>query len=346
MWLDETLGIQSRQQYSEEVKALGVLLCVVLPYELARELLGQLTGVKLSRGSLWNWVQESGKRASELWQSRLEAQEVPREALDSALEGLTLAIGADGVMVPFRPTPGSPAGPTLWQEVKVGVLARFRSGSRAVQRGTRLLHKRYVALQGPIDAFKPRLLWEAQHQGWQHAPQVVWLSDGGVGFWRLFHECFSSLALGILDFYHASSHLFRAAQAYAFDCPEQVHSHFEHWCFLLRHGHQQRLLQTLDRLQKLPFFPQPQRHVLQQVLHYLSLHQDHIAYSSFETQGFPLGSGFVESACKSLIQQRFKGVGMRWSQSGFDHLLLLRVEWANGRFFSLFPSLPPHPPFH
>ena len=44
----------------------------------------------------------------------------------------------------------------------------------------------------------------------------------------------------------------------------------------------------------------------------------------------------VESACKWLIQQRFKGVGMRWSEDGFNHLLHLRLAWVNGRFDDLF----------
>ncbi|PZU96879.1 MAG: ISKra4 family transposase, partial [Leptolyngbya sp.] len=44
--------------------------------------------------------------------------------------------------------------------------------------------------------------------------------------------------------------------------------------------------------------------------------------------------------CKWLIQQRFKGVGMRWSEDGFNHLLLLRLAWANHRFDDLFPSVP------
>ncbi len=44
----------------------------------------------------------------------------------------------------------------------------------------------------------------------------------------------------------------------------------------------------------------------------------------------------VESACKWLIQQRFKGVGMRWSEDGFNHLLHLRLAWVNGTFEALF----------
>jgi hypothetical protein len=32
----------------------------------------------------------------------------------------------------------------------------------------------------------------------------------------------------------------------------------------------------------------------------------------------------------------FKGVGMRWSETGFNHLLHLRLAWVNGRFEELF----------
>jgi len=38
---------------------------------------------------------------------------------------LPLALGADGVMVPFRPEAGAPQGKIRWREVKVGVLARL-----------------------------------------------------------------------------------------------------------------------------------------------------------------------------------------------------------------------------
>jgi hypothetical protein len=31
---------------------------------------------------------------------------------------------------------------------------------------------------------------------------------------------------------------------------------------------------------------------------------------------------------------------MRWSEDGFNHLLLLRLAWANHRFDDLFPSVP------
>src|SRR5439155_24247431 len=69
---------------------------------------------------------------------------------------------------------------------------------------------------------------------------------------------------------------------------------------------------------------------------YLKTHEDHIRYDHFKAAGLPIGSGLVESACKWLIQQRFKGVGMRWSDVGFNHRLHLPLAWVNQRFDSFF----------
>ena len=58
-------------------------------------------------------------------------------------------------------------------------------------------------------------------------------------------------------------------------------------------------------------------------------------YEASKALGLPLGYGMVESACTWLTQQRFKGVGMRWGEDGFNHLLHLRLAWVNGRFEAL-----------
>jgi hypothetical protein len=108
------------------------------------------------------------------------------EALAADLVAAPLVLGADGVMVPFRPMGGQPPGKTRWHEIKVGVLARL--GQHRTRTGkviTRLHHRRLVAVLGDIEALKPRLWLEAVRQGISQAPQVVWLSDGARGWWRL-----------------------------------------------------------------------------------------------------------------------------------------------------------------
>jgi hypothetical protein len=82
--------------------------------------------------------------------------------------------------------------------------------------------------------------------------------------------------------------------------------------------------------------PDTARATLTTVDTYLERHHEHINYAKDKERGLPLGAGMVERACKWLIQQRFKGVGMRCSEDGFNPLVHLRLAWVNGRFETLF----------
>ena len=188
---------------------------------------------------------------------------------------------------------------------------------------------------------KPRLQLEALRQGITTAPQVAWISDGARGFWRLYQECFAHCAVGILDFYHAAQHLWKAASAYHDSNPARTPQQwFESLRHRLRHGFTKPLIREFHRLSHYRSTTASARPVLQQVRNYFKLHLDHVQYRSFKKLGLPIGSGMIESACKWLIQQRFKGVGMRWSQPGFNHLLYLRLASVNQRFDPLFSQEP------
>src|ERR671919_71022 len=112
----------------------------------------------------------------------------------------------------------------------------------------------------------------------------------------------------------------------------------------LRHGDPDDVLEDLLEALEVETLPETAIEALVKLYHYLNGHRDHIDYAKYEELGLPLGSGMVESACKWLIQQRFKGVGMRWSEEGFNHLLHLRLAWVNGSFEVLFQvQLQPSP---
>jgi hypothetical protein len=265
-----------------------------------------------------------------------------QEALTATTQSLPLLVGADGVMAPFRPKTGSPKGKTIWREVKVGILVRL--GQRLTKTGQQVSHltqRRLVAVLGGIDELSPRLWLEAVRQGMLSSPQVVWLSDGGRGFWRLFEQRFARYATGILDFYHAAQNLWKGSKAWLDGRTQQAHTWFTTARRLLRRGQANEVLADIEAALTLEGLPASAYHTLTNLYHYLDKHRDHIDYAKFKELGLPIGSGMVESACKWLIQQRFKGVGMRWSEDGFNHLLHLRLAWVNGRFDELFPLTAP-----
>ncbi|MBI3987994.1 MAG: ISKra4 family transposase [candidate division NC10 bacterium] len=343
--LDDALGLRPHQRTSIELKQVACALAVFVPFETTAALLSRLHTLQVSPGAVWHWVQEAGQRAMDWLQGeldQLEAGQSPaEEPLDAQTAAQPLVIGADGVRVPFRPEAGKPNGRTVWREIKVAILARLgRRTTHAGQGVHRLEQRRLVAVLGDIDALRPRLWLEAVRQGVLSARLVAWISDGGRGFWTLYAARFADYATGILDFYHAAQNLWKGAAAWLDGRTKDARAWFVSARHRLRHGKADGVLADIAAALALDGLPASARDTLTNLYAYLEKHRDHLDYEKFKELGLPLGSGLVESACKWLIQHRFKGVGMRWSEEGFNHLLHLRLAWVNGRFDALFPLEP------
>jgi hypothetical protein len=151
----------------------------------------------------------------EEWDAVAEGPPLMPAPLPVEPAALPWVLGADGVMGPFRPAAGTPSGQIRWRKVIVDVLARIgRHRTRTGQVVARLTQRRRGAVVGDIDALQPRLGLAALRQGIQQAPQVVWLSEGGRGLWRLVEAQCAGSATGILDLYHAAQNLWKSAAAW------------------------------------------------------------------------------------------------------------------------------------
>lgn len=286
-----------------QVKWLACALAVFVPFEIAYVLLGMLTGVKVCSKSIWWWLQERGQIAMLQLIAHLEALrygDLPEEeAMDAASEVLPLLIGADGVMVPLRPKEGTPEGKTVWREVKVGILVRL--GKRVTKAGkqvSQLTQRHLVAVLGNMDAFRPRLWLEAVRQALLSSETVVWLSDGGRGFWRLFAERFAQYTIGILDFYHAAQNLWKGAKAWLDGRTKPAQSWFTKSRRRLRRGQANEVSADIKAALAQEGLPASAHRTSANLYNYLDKHRAHIDYARFKELGLPIGSGIVESACK------------------------------------------------
>lgn len=339
---DEELGLTANQKSDAGLQQVACLVAIFVPFETAAMLLKQMTGNDISGQAIWKWVQAAGQRMMKNLEAELEALaagKLPeKETMSAEIAAQTLLMGADGVMVPFRPQSKTARGKTKWREVKVAIFARLGTvRTRAGRQIPRLHRHRVAAVLGDIDDLSERMWLESLKQGMQEAPQVVWLSDGARGLWRLFDERFQSYAIGVLDFYHAAQNIWFGIKIWLDGRTTHCQKWFTDARHRLRHGQADDVLSDIKAASALPGLPDSAEKALTKLYNYLDKHRDHIQYDKFKEMGVPIGSGLVESTCKWLIQQRFKGVGMRWSEDGFNHLIHLRLAWVNGRFDTLFP---------
>ena len=74
-------------------------------------------------------------------------------------------------------------------------------------------------------------------------------------------------------------------------------------------------------------------------LKYFTNHRSMMRYHFFVHKGWPIGSGVVEAACKSIVKQRMCRSGQRWTVTGGQNILSLRSYVKSERWDYLYKTL-------
>ena len=187
-----------------------------------------------------------------------------------------------------------------------------------------IVRKRVTAVLGDIEEFKARMRLASLKEGIPEAEAVVWLSDGGHGYRGVFYDLFAKHAKGILDFCHAAQNLRKGARAWFDGRTVKAREWFGCAGKRLRMGRAGGVVNEINAEPESENLPDSVRKSLENLVNYLEKHREHTDYERYKELGLPIGSGMVESACKWLIQQKFKCVGMRWSENGLGMATLGR----------------------
>lgn len=90
-------------------------------------------------------------------------------------------------------------------------------------------------------------------------------------------------------------------------------------------GHVDEVIEDLEAI-----YSKSNIHRVKRLIGYLRRFINSVNYEEFKENGFPIGSGEVESAHKSIPQKRMKIPGACWHVERINPMLSLRVLRANG----------------
>lgn len=159
--------------------------------------------------------------------------------------------------------------------------------------------------------------------GMDRADVWVALTDGGAGL-EEFMGVYFPRAQCVLDFYHAAEHLSDLAKVLYPGDQEQAAEVAGQWCHTLKHQGGAALLAVLEGLQVRGRKAEV-REAHRRELGYVRNNVHRMDYPRYLADGWLIGSGHVESACKAVVGQRLKGNGMRWGEAGADAICHLRA---------------------
>jgi hypothetical protein len=201
-----------------------------------------------------------------------------------------------------------------WQEVRIGLA-----------RGLEASQKTYVGQHGPYADVSDALFQAAILEGMSPETAVTAVSDGAIGLREALDARFPDL-LFILDHKHLKDQLYDTAEGIGVasdDRPDWVTLRLE----AISRGEVDGVIQRLR--DENTAAPHPR---MTQFLGYLTRFADAVDYESFHNYGYPIGSGEVESAHRSVPQKRLKVPGACWHPESVNPMVALRVLRANGRW--------------
>jgi hypothetical protein len=326
--LDNQLELWERH-WSEQVAKQAVWLSGLVTFDKAAEILQEIGQVQMSDTSVWRRVKRWGQRgqALEATQRAVAMALPPRPEPDprEATRRTDMGVALDGAMVHLRAEG--------WKELKVGCVFDVElQPSREPQTGDKIemghaVNTSYVAHLGGPEVFGHTLWAEARQRGWTQARDTLALGDGASWVWNLVSEHFYDSRQGV-DWYHAAEHLMRAAHLLKGEGTPAAHQWFHDHDTLLFEGHADRVATCL----RAAVGQQPNvADALRREAGYFHDNHRRMQYLELREDGFPIGSGMVESACKQF-RARFAGPGMRWSRPGLERLLPIRAAVMSRRF--------------
>jgi hypothetical protein len=311
-------------------------------YREAEETLSRVGRIFMSATRIWHYTNQWAEGLCQ-WQAQEQARAnaVPRREEPQpgeAKHNTPMGISLDGWMVNIIDEG--------WKEVKSGALYKVGMGEEQDELTGEMVDMAqaeactYVAHLGGAEDFGRKLWTEALHRRVPAAYEKACVSDGAHWIWNLCEDYFPE-AEQIVDWYHALEHLHKAAHVLHGDSTVQAHRWVETTKTDLYQGHAARIACELE--QRARQFTGDCADRLRSEATFFRNHHRRMQFLEYREQGWPIGSGSIESGCKQF-QARLKGPGMRWSRPGAERMLALRASIMSGYFDLYWEALSIPPP--
>ena len=322
--LDEELELLPGKLTPREHERL-VRLSGWVPFERAVELLEEFLGIAIDKSMAQNYTEAAGAIYVQMQEE--EVLRLEREMPEAAAGAEKMQISADGAMVPLLHG--------IWAEVRTLVIGEVETSKR--EQGEQEIHARhlsYFSRKVNAQEFQRLALVEMQRRGVENAKEVAAVMDGADWEQSLidFH---CPQAVRILDFAHAAQHISQIGEYVHGEHAPEGQAWLKERLHRLKHEGPDTILSEFEKLQR----KHPEAQAISSNLAYLKKRKAQLQYPRFQAQGWPIGSGIVESGNKLVVEARLKGAGMHWAEAHVNPMLAIRNILCSGRWKEEWPKI-------
>jgi len=322
---DEAAGLTARRLTPALERVTALAGAVADSFEKGAELLEEMAGVRLGESTVERTTEDAGQRLEDLVQAGTALGPKADWPWHKDYDGRRCAyveFDATGVR-----QQGAGGGPAEGRMAYVGMVCNPCPEWPWPDERPGPMQARYRAGLYPLEDFAPLLRSPAGHVGMDRADRWIGLSDGGNGLEDRLRENFPRVEVIILDFFHPAERLTALARRLHPQDEDRAEAEARQWCGLLKDEGGAVLAAVLSE------GDWPQRAGLGEAVAdevgYLQRNAHRMEYPEYLAHGWCIGSGAVESACKTVVGQRLKLAGMRWGEDGADAVCHLRALYRS-----------------
>jgi hypothetical protein len=322
--LDEELELLSGKLTPSGHERL-VRLSSYVPFEKAAELFEEFMGIKVSKDVGQRYTEEAGAMYEEMQKEEME--EIQKKSPRATAMPKKLQVSADGCMVPLLHG--------VWAEVKTLVIGDVQPAVlKDGENGVRTRNLSYFSRKVSSEEFERLSLVEMHRRGVENAKEVAAVMDGAE--WeQSYIDYHCPRAVRILDFAHAAEHINQIGEFLHGEHTPESKTWLEKHLHELKHAGPKKMLLEFQKLQR----KHPQEQTVTGNLAYLKKREKQIQYPIFQSQGWPIGSGIVESGNKLVVEARLKGSRMHWHETHVNPMLALRNLVCSDRWKEEWPKI-------
>jgi len=296
-----------------------------MPFGQAARMLEDFLGIGVSRGISRRYTEAAGAVYVQLQTEEVERIETEMPPAPQGAE--KVQISADGANVPLLHG--------VWAEVRTLVVGEVQPAVK--EKGEMVVHTRklsYFSRKVKAEEFQRLALVEMHRRGVEHAKAVAAIQDGAE--WeQSFTDYHCPDATRILDFSHAAEHVSPMGEVLYGEHTPESQAWLQEQLHRLKQEGPEHLLLDFQEFQK----QHPESQEIASNLAYLEKRRAQMQYPTFQAQGWPIGSGIVESANKIVVEARLKGSGMHWAQEQVNPMLALRNIICSDRWQEEWPRI-------
>jgi hypothetical protein len=318
--VDQQLGLCAGSLSAGLAELLALLGATEESFAAAATVVEKLTLVSVCPNSVRDATEQLGQVLGAHEAEVLEAAQTSTSAPAVRVPGAPrMYVSMDGLLVHVHEEGFS--------EVKLAAIystTSRRSRKRPDQVEVHAVAHSFVTDLSDATSFGARVWAEAAQRGVLEAREVVVVGDGAHWIWNLTEEYFPD-AVEILDWYHATEYLWRAAAAIYGQGSELAKRWVSEQEAQLWEGKVAEVITTLQA----HFEVGP---VIEETLTYYTNQQQRMRYDEYRARGMQIGSGTIESGCKHVLGSRLKQAGMIWDRAGALAVAKVRTWLKSGRW--------------